>query len=54
MQVCTRGTTSKWLHHQWGEPAVSLPDRRGLNAIGDQAAAKKIIGILEDRGWPQR
>jgi hypothetical protein len=56
LQVCARGTTSKWLHHQWGEPAVSIPDkyRRGFNAIGDQAAPKKIIDILEGQGWPQR
>ena len=42
-----------WLHHNWGEPAVSLPDiyQRGLNAIRDQETAKKIVAILEDHGW---
>jgi hypothetical protein len=42
-----------WLLHQWKEPAVSLPDiyQRGLNAIGDQATARRLAAILEDHGW---
>jgi hypothetical protein len=42
-----------WLLHKWGEPAISLPDiyQRSLNAIGDQATARKIVDILVDHGW---
>jgi hypothetical protein len=42
-----------WLSSHWGGPTVSLPDvyQRGLNAIGDQATARKLIGILEDHGY---
>src|SRR5262245_23004304 len=42
-----------WLLRQWTEPAVSLPDiyQRGLNAIGDQATARKLAAILEGHGW---
>jgi hypothetical protein len=38
-----------WFQHQWKEPAISLPDiyQRSLNAIRDQAAARK----LEEHGW---
>jgi hypothetical protein len=30
-----------------------LPDiyQRGLNAIGDQATARKMVAILVDHGW---
>jgi hypothetical protein len=42
-----------WLWLQWKEPNVSLPDiyQRGLNAIGDQGTARKLVGILETHGW---
>jgi Protein of unknown function (DUF3987) len=42
-----------WLHDNWEERVISLPDiyQRSLNAIGDQATAKKYVGILEDHGW---
>jgi hypothetical protein len=42
-----------WLHRHWKEPAVSLPDiyQRGLNAIGDQATARKLVDILVNHGW---
>jgi hypothetical protein len=42
-----------WLLGTWGEPAISLPDiyQRSLNAIGDKAAAAKLVAILEDHGW---
>jgi len=42
-----------WLHRHWKESAVSLPDiyQRGLNAIGDQATARKLVGILVSHGW---
>lgn len=41
------------LHTNWAEPAVSLPDiyQRTLNAIGDKAAAARMVRILEDHGW---
>ena len=41
-----------WLW-QWPEDAISLPDiyQRGLNAIGDQATARRMVGILADHGW---
>ena len=37
-----------WLHNTWNEPNISLPDiyQRGLNAIGDQATARKMVGFL--------
>jgi hypothetical protein len=42
-----------WLMFQWKEPNVSLPDiyQRSLNAIGDQATARSLVGILEGHGW---
>jgi hypothetical protein len=42
-----------WLLRQWTEPAVSLPDiyQRSLNAIGDQATARKLVAILQSHGW---
>jgi hypothetical protein len=42
-----------WLLHRWKEPAISLPDvyQRSLNAIGDQATARKLCAVLEDHGW---
>jgi Protein of unknown function (DUF3987) len=42
-----------WLLGQWTEPAVSLPDiyQRSLNAIGDQATARKLVAVLENHGW---
>ena len=42
-----------WLLRQWAESAVSLPDiyQRSLNAIGDQATARKLVAILEGHGW---
>jgi len=42
-----------WLQRQWAEPAVSLPDiyQRSLNAIRDQATARKLVSLLEDHGW---
>jgi hypothetical protein len=42
-----------WLLHTWTEPNISLPDiyQRSLNAIGDKATAKRLVGILEDHGW---
>ena len=42
-----------WLLRQWTEPAVSLPDiyQRSLNAISDQATARKLVAILEGHGW---
>jgi Protein of unknown function (DUF3987) len=40
-----------WLY-AWPEEAISLPDiyQRGLNAIGDQATARRLVTILEDHG----
>jgi hypothetical protein len=42
-----------WLNCTWRERAISLPDiyQRSLNAISDQATARKIVAILEDHGW---
>jgi hypothetical protein len=42
-----------WLLKQWPEPNVSLPDiyQRGLNAIGDQRTARRLVSILEEHGW---
>jgi urease gamma subunit len=41
-----------WLLVQWKEPKVSLPDiyQRSLNAIGDQATARRLVAILEGHG----
>jgi hypothetical protein len=45
--------TRQWLLHQWGEPAISLPDlyQRGPNAIREAGTAKKIVSKLEEHGW---
>jgi hypothetical protein len=42
-----------WLLHRWKEPAISLPDiyQRSLNAIRDQATARKLVAVIEDHGW---
>jgi hypothetical protein len=42
-----------WLHRQWREDAISLPDiyQRSLNAIGDKATAARTVAILVDHGW---
>jgi hypothetical protein len=42
-----------WLVNKWKEPMVSLPDiyQRGLNAIGDQTTARKLVEILQEHGW---
>jgi Protein of unknown function (DUF3987) len=42
----------RWLFTQWREPNISLPDiyQRGLNAIGDQATARRMVAILEEHG----
>jgi Protein of unknown function (DUF3987) len=41
-----------WLK-DWPEQVVSLPDiyQRGLNAVGDQAIARKLVAILEEHKW---
>jgi hypothetical protein len=38
---------------QWGDLAISLPDlyQRGPAVIREAAAARKVVGILEDHGW---
>jgi len=43
----------EWLHRHWKGSAISLPDiyQRSLNAIRDQAAARKLVTILENHGW---
>jgi Protein of unknown function (DUF3987) len=45
-----------WLLDRWNEPAISLPDiyQRSLNAIGDQATARRLVALLEDHGWLAR
>jgi len=42
-----------WLLQHWGDLAISLPDlyQRGPAAIREAAAARKVVGILEDHGW---
>jgi hypothetical protein len=47
-----RGLLS-WLLDRWKDPAISLPDiyQRSLNAIGDQATARRLVALLEDHGW---
>jgi len=42
-----------WLLNQWTEPAISLPDiyQRSLNAVGDQATARRLVAILEEHDW---
>jgi hypothetical protein len=43
----------EWLLNQWTEPLISLPDiyQRSLNAISDQATARKVVTLLEGHGW---
>ncbi len=45
-----------WLQRRWAEPVISLPDiyQSSLNAIGDQATARKLVAILEDHGWLEK
>jgi hypothetical protein len=45
-----------WLYSRWLEDKVSLPDiyQRGINAIGDQATARKVVALLEGHGWLER
>ena len=42
-----------WIHQQWQEPAISLPDiyQRGPGAIRDKATAKRMVTVLADHGW---
>ncbi len=42
-----------WMHQQWTEPAISLPDiyQRGPGAIRDKATAKRMVTVLADHGW---
>src|SRR5262249_12872456 len=42
-----------WLHRQWQEPAISLPDvyQRGPRAIRDKTTAKRLVAMLVDHGW---
>jgi hypothetical protein len=42
-----------WLHRQWQEPEISLPDvyQRGPRAIRDKATAKRLVAVLADHGW---
>ena len=42
-----------WLHTEWKEPLVSLPDiyQFGPNPVRDKRTAKRIVDILEDHGW---
>jgi hypothetical protein len=42
-----------WLHTNWQEPLISLPDiyQRGPNAIRDKARAHRAATILADHGW---
>jgi hypothetical protein len=42
-----------WMHQNWKEPAISLPDiyQRSLNAISDKATAAKLVAVLVDHGW---
>jgi hypothetical protein len=41
-----------WLLTKWQEPNISLPDiyQRGLNAIGDQVTARRLVAVLEEHG----
>jgi Protein of unknown function (DUF3987) len=43
----------QWLLTHWTEAAISLPDiyQRSLNAISDQATARKLVNILGTHGW---
>jgi Protein of unknown function (DUF3987) len=43
----------QWMHRKWTENVISLPDiyQRSLNAISDQATARKMVNILTEHGW---
>jgi uncharacterized protein DUF3987 len=43
----------QWMHSKWTENVISLPDiyQRSLNAISDQATARKMVNILTEHGW---
>jgi hypothetical protein len=45
-----------WLHTKWTEPLVSLPDivQLGPNSTRDTAAAKRLIGVLEEHRHIER
>jgi len=45
-----------WLHDEWMEEYVSLPDiyQRGPYAIRDQATARGLVHELEEHGWAVR
>jgi len=42
-----------WLHNNWSEENISLPDiyQRSINAIDTKAKASRIVTILEGHGW---
>ena len=42
-----------WLHMNWQEPRVSLPDiyQRGPNSIRDKAQAHRAVTVLAEHGW---
>ena len=42
-----------WLHNNWSEQLVSLPDiyQLGPNAIRDQRTAARLVQLLEEHGW---
>jgi hypothetical protein len=45
-----------WLVTDWAEPSVSLPDlyQRGPREIRTAEKARKVVAVLEDRGWLTR
>ena len=45
--------TLKWLHEDWMEDVIGLPDlyQLGPNAIRDKDTAYTIVRVLEDHGW---
>ena len=45
-----------WLHDEWLEEYVSLPDiyQRGPYAIRDQATARNLVRLLEEHSWAIR
>jgi hypothetical protein len=49
------GLARRLLHwmHTWPESIISLPDiyQRSLDAIRDQATARRLVAILEDHRW---
>lgn len=42
-----------WLHNNWHEAHISLPDiyQSSINAISTKAKATEIVKILEEHGW---